>query len=484
MLFDGELIKDRPNIFWKLAKVSFREIVTMRTVEPLFKEGALERLLNPSPRRDRTSVQPGALVPTGSDGGDTNDMTVTQQMQHQGHSIDHISSSVSNLHDTMYELKHAFTALRLELDGPGRFSSDVGNPAGSDFDMIATVLKELKLKTEEIERLKLEVEALKFKNRYMEDHSTKSVSMAGIEVALPEIQTPGLISDSRKRPWPDSFPSGRTQPIADSYEDESDILDDFTIADAPIKPVKIPLKDAEPRRSIEDPLYEPSHAGSPDYRFETNRQRRQTPLPDTSTDSARNSANTNPQQAVVKRPRVTHSVERPQSSGAPEKRKPGRPRKSINQAEKPDLSQTPKQMPLTEQAANVSGGSQKEQAVWNPSPSEPRNLSAIENRPPRGRPGRNPSRPPSRPPANSRKRTSDINGNHPEQGPAQTTETSRHEGTTHAAEPSDMTDSSGKENPPTAIHNENDLHEKRRARDHMARLAMQREEAMEMEEAR
>ncbi|KAK5690338.1 hypothetical protein LTS12_028809, partial [Elasticomyces elasticus] len=281
-------LENGPNIFWKLAKVSFREIVTMRTVEPLFKEGALERLLNPSPRRDRTSIQPGALVPTGSDGGDTNDMTVTQQMQHQGHSIDHISSSVSNLHDTMYELKHAFTALRLELDGPGRFSSDVGNPAGSDFDMIATVLKELKLKTEEIERLKLEVEALKFKNRYMEDHSTKSVSMAGIEVALPEIQTPGLISDSRKRPWPDSFPSGRTQPIADSYDDESDILDDFTIADAPIKPVKIPLKDAEPRRSIEDPLYEPSHAGSPDYRFETNRQRRQTPLPDTSTDSARN----------------------------------------------------------------------------------------------------------------------------------------------------------------------------------------------------
>lgn len=477
----------RPNIFWKLAKVSFREIVTMRTVEPLFKEGALERLLNPSPRRDRTSVQPGALVPAGSDGGDINDMSVTQQMQNQGHNIDHISSSVSNLHDTMHELKHAFTALRLELNGPGRFSSDVGNPAGSDFDMIATVLKELKLKTEEIERLKLEVEALKLKNRYMEDHSTKSVSMAGIEVALPEIQTPGLIPDSRKRPWPDSFPSGRTHPIADSYDDDSDILDDFAIADGPTEPVKIPLKDAEPRRSIEDPSYEPSPAGSPDYRFETNRQRRQTPLPDNSTtDPTRLSANTGSQQAVVKRPRVSHSVERPQSSGVPEKRRPGRPRKSISQAEKSDLSQTPKQMPLTEQAANVSGGSQKEQTGWNPSPNEPRNPGTIDNRAPRGRPvgGRNPTRPVSRPPANSRKRTSDINGNHPEHSPASTTETSRHEGMSHVAEPSDTTDSSGKENPPSAIHNENDLYEKRRARDHMARLAMQREEAMEMEEGR
>lgn len=472
----------------------------MRTVEPLFKEGALEKLFNPSPRRDRTSVQPGALVPAGSDGEDTNDMSVTQQMQYQGHSIDHISSSVSNLHDTMHELKHAFTALRLELNGPGRFSSDVGNPAGSDFDMIATVLKELKLKTEEIERLKLEVEALKFKNRYMEENSTKSVSMAGIEVALPEIQGPGLPSDSRKRPWPDSFPSGRTQPIADSYDDESDILDDFAVADAPIEPVKIPLKDAEPRRSIEDPSYEPSPAGSPDYRhFETNRQRRQTPLLDNSStaESNRNSANTGSQQqqqpsqqAIVKRPRVAHSIERPpQPNGVPEKRKPGRPRKSISQAEKSDLSQTPKQMPLTEQAANVSGGSQKEQsgaagagaaAGWNPSPSDHRSSGTSENRPPRGRPGRNPSRPP----ANSRKRASDINGNHTEQGLASSiTETSRHEGISHAAEPSDMTDSSGKENPPlSAIHNENELYEKRRARDHMARLAMQREEAMEMEE--
>lgn len=412
-----------PNVFWKLAKVSFREIVTMRTVEPLFKEGALERVINPTPRRDRTSIQPGALVPAGSTDMDTHDTSITQQMQHQGVSIDHISSSMSNLHDTMSELKHSFTALRLELNGPNRYSSNVGDPATNNFDMIATVLKELKLKSEEIEKLKLEAEALRFKNRYMEEQTTKqqSVSMAGIEVALPEVHSPGLLQGSRKRPWPDSFPSGRTQPIADSFDDEGDILDDFSLMNAPIQPMKIPLKDHETGHSVEDSLYEPTISGSPDFRFETNRQQRQTPLFDSSTDPIRDNASTHSQQqAVVKRPRVSQSVEKLPPSGDPEKKRRGRPRKSISQATKPDLSQTPKQMPLTEQTVNTNGGPQKEQSGWNPSPSDQRHPNANEYRPAaRGRPLRSQSRPPSVPPPNSRKnRTSDVNGNRHEQAPA------------------------------------------------------------------
>lgn len=454
----------------------------MRTVEPLFKEGALERAINPTPRRDRASTQPGALVPAGSTDIDTHDMPITQKMQHQGVNIDNISSSMNNLHDTMSELKHSFTSLRLELNGPNRYSSNVGGPATSNFDMIATVLKELKLKSEEIEKLKLEAEALRFKNRYMEEQTTKqSVSMAGIEVALPEVHSPGLLQGGRKRPWPDSFPSGRTQPIADSFDDEGDMVDEFSLLDAPMQPMKIPLKDHETGHSVEGSLY-----GSPDFRFETNRQQRQTPMFENSTDEIRDNASTHSQQkAVVKRPRVSQTVEKTPSSGT-EKRRPGRPRKSISQATKPDLSQTPKPMPLAEQTVNTSGGSQKEQSSWNPSPSDQRHPNPNEHRPAsRGRPLRSRSRPPSVAPPNSRKnRTSDVNGNHTEQGPAPTpvAETNRHEGG-FATEQRSLTNSSGKENP-LSNHNDYDLHEKRKARDQMARLAMQREEAMETEEAR
>lgn len=57
-----------------------------------------------------------------------------------------------------------------------------------------------------------------------------------------------------------------------------------------------------------------------------------------------------------------------------------------------------------------------------------------------------------------------------------------HEGV-FAVEQTALADLSGKENPPPNP-NDYDIHEKRKARDQMARLAMQREEAMETEEAR
>ncbi|KNG80488.1 hypothetical protein ANOM_011020 [Aspergillus nomiae NRRL 13137] len=242
-----------PNVFWKLSKVSFREIVSMRTVEPSFKDGLLERLINPpqkeSTRRDRASIQPGALVPVGSSEMDHYTASVEQQIQHHGLSLDHISSSVSNLHDTMSELKGAFTALRIELNGPGRFS-DLGNTMNNDFNMITTVLKELKSKSEEIEKLKLEIEALKLKNRYMEEQNTRQQqlpSTLAVPAPLPEVRSPGLLQAGRKRPWPDSWPSGRTQPIADSFDDgdEEDSID-FFLEDSHMPPVKIPLKAPRP----------------------------------------------------------------------------------------------------------------------------------------------------------------------------------------------------------------------------------------------
>ena len=116
----------------------------MRTAEPIFKDGALEKLLCPPPkepsRRDRNSAQDGALVPSNGPEFYSSDPSMQQQMQHQGRSIDQISNSVNHLQDTMADLKHSFTALRIELNGPSRYMGENGPVNGQGFDMITTVL--------------------------------------------------------------------------------------------------------------------------------------------------------------------------------------------------------------------------------------------------------------------------------------------------------------------------------------------------------
>ncbi|TPR03062.1 hypothetical protein CAN33_0013065 [Aspergillus niger] len=418
-----------PNIFWKLSKVSFREIVTMRTVEPVFKDGSLERILCPTPpsRQDRTPVHAGALVPTTSTELDPYNMSMEQQIQHQGLSLDHITSSVSNLHDTMSELKNAFTALRIELNGPGRFTSDMGTPASKDM-MIATVLKELRSKADEIERLKLENEALKLKNRYAEEQTLKQVQppppppLYADTTVLAEVRSPGLLQGSRKRPWPDSFPSGRTHPIRDSFDDDSsDSIADFSLEDASLPPVKIPLKDST-------------------------------------------------------------------SIG----RRPGRPsRKSFSQTAKPDIptnnanNESPNPTALTEQ----NGNTHKDTQFTDSSPSDTR--TTKENRPAHSRSLRSRSRPPSR--RQSAAANADTRPSEPEQAqngfqnrddvPDQTEQRQQQQQPTPPLH-------TGKENShggANGVH-KSDTREKRKAqsaaRDIMVRLAMQREEAMETEDSR
>ncbi|KOC13564.1 hypothetical protein AFLA70_93g002931 [Aspergillus flavus AF70] len=477
-----------PNVFWKLSKVSFREIVTMRTVEPAFKDGLLERLIHPpqkeSTRRDRTSVQPGALVPVGSSEMDHYTTSMEQQIQHHGLSLDHISSSVSNLHDTMSELKGAFTALRIELNGPGRFS-DLGNTMNNDFNMITTVLKELKSKSEEIEKLKLEIEALKLKNRYMEEQNAKQqqqTSTLAIPGPLPEVRSPGLLQAGRKRPWPDSWPSGRTQPIADSFDDgdEEDSID-FSLEDPHMPPVRIPLKGPETDAMMDTP-HEPTAPGSPNFRVQVNQSRHQSPQ--WGTPELRASVE---QHTMSKRPRISQAPEKPPSGGESDKRRPGRPRKSISQAPKPDFSQTqtPRPTPLSEQNLNVSSSGQKENAPPSTSPSQRQN--GAETRPGRSRSLRSRSRPPTR-------HSTGLNNSFSEQDQTQTSASSQRETPRGADDPVsfDQETGSGKENPPgknngahTDDWNKREAQEKRKAqvaaRDMMARLAMQREEAMETE---
>ncbi|EAW14221.1 uncharacterized protein ACLA_072540 [Aspergillus clavatus NRRL 1] len=488
------LLDDGPNIFWKLTKVSFREIVSMRTVEPLFKDGSLERLIGPPPQEPRRESK--ALVPANRNEVDTYNMSMEQQIQHQSLSLDHISNSVNILYDTMSELKQSFTALRIELNGPGLLSSDNTGSHGNDFDMIRTVLKELRSKSEEIEKLKLEIEALKLKNRFMEEQTVRNPnSMSGVEATVAEVRSPGLLQSSRKRPWPDSFPSGRTQPIADSFdEEEEDTFGDFSLADMHMQSVDVSLNDTMASHSTTNLLHEHPTSGSPQLRIEVTQSRPHTPQVDKVADETPG-ADTDKGPAVVKRPRISQPVEKPSSSGNLDRKKAGRPRKSIDQAPKPDANppENPKPTPLTEQNVNTSTDTQPERIPLNDSPSEGSDARVRASA--RSRTLRSRSRPPS----------ARLSGN----GPAQRTDGNNatvpdaaagENGALNISNSNTGNRSSNlemhmKENAPASMKDanknsskKNETGEQRKAqvaaRDLMARLAMQREEAMETEQAR
>ncbi|KAF9240519.1 hypothetical protein DTO006G1_5558 [Penicillium roqueforti] len=338
------------NILWKMSKVAFREIVTMRTVQPVFKQGALERLICPPkepPRRNTDLVQGNAVVPAGSTDPTTVDPAMQKQMIHQGRSIDQISNSVNHLQDTMSDLKNSFTALRIELNRPGRNLAEGSILQGQDFDMIAMVLKELKSKSDEIEKLKLEIEALKLKNRYMGvtlPHQQESLSIMNMNAALPEVRSPGLLQAGRKRNWPDAFSGDRSQTIADSPE-EDDMVDEMSLSDPLIKSSRIPLNDQPQPAIINGPPGEEQLESLEGLMSAREPENISIPLQPQS----------NLQQTIAKRPRLGVPFEEspqtapPQPQTVPQKRPPGRPRKSISQPTIPDLTESPSIAPSTTQ---------------------------------------------------------------------------------------------------------------------------------------
>ncbi|KAL4927086.1 uncharacterized protein BDV17DRAFT_268081 [Aspergillus undulatus] len=438
-----------PNVFWKLSKVSLLEIVTMRTVDAAFKdgEGVLEDLLFPRPKTLPFTTQPGALVPTDSNEMGAYDVSVEHQIQQQGVSLDHISSSVSNLHDTMHELKNAFTAMRIELNGPSRLPNehDLANP---NFNMVSTVLKELKSKADEIEKLKLEIEALKFRNRYVEEHTAArhALPTLTVEAPIPEVASPGLLQGSRKRPFP--FPEhdqgDRERPVPDSFDegDDGDSMIDFSLAETSIPSVKIPLKDNRIPAESHDPSSQ-----SPRLQIEVGHSLHHTP-PHLSVD-----------EPAAKRQRLSSSGT---SSG--NKKPRGRPpRKLISQTTQPDLTSTTKTVPLNEQNGNHPNSTPNDQQI------------TLENRPTRSRSKRGRSRATS---INTRHRVSIGNAESSAEKPQQGKNTSA-ESTTHPIV------ELGKENTNAENGNKVEMNEKRKAqsaaRDNMAKLAMQREEAMDTE---
>ncbi|KAJ5875395.1 uncharacterized protein N7473_012742 [Penicillium subrubescens] len=305
------------NILWKISKVSFRDIVTMRTADPLFKDGALDKLL-PLPLQNHPDVPIRIML------------WFRQAQMIDSHWIHRcivkcnikaeISNSVNHLQDTMADLKHSFTSLRIELNGANRSIGDHGSMGGPGFDMIATVLKELKSKSDEIEKLKLEIEALKLKNRFMEERKPTSADYPSqMNGRLADVQSPGLLQAGKKRTWPDAFPNGQAPAIADSF-DEEDMIDDLSLDNLPTYNVRVPPKQSA--RQL------PS--GPAQLRIEASRQNDSTP---TSTPPE-----VNREQTVAKRPRLTqHNKEPELSSGKPRPgRPPGRPRVSNTTGPEPE----------------------------------------------------------------------------------------------------------------------------------------------------
>ena len=241
----------------------------------------------------------------------------------------------------MNDLKHSFTALRIEHVGENNAVE------GSDFDMIATVLKELKSKSEEIEKLKLEIETLKFKNRFMEERKPKtSESPLGVNGALPEVKSPDLLQAGRKRAWPDAFANSRPHVVADSFGEE-DMVDDLSLEDLPTYSVRVPVQDerlhlAETTRAKQPTLE------TPQLRVEVFESRGE------STPRDHEAPISHPEQSPAKRLRLNQIPgEFSQPSIRPDKRKADRPKKSLGQST--DFNSSQKASATASNSEEISG---------------------------------------------------------------------------------------------------------------------------------
>lgn len=438
----------------------------MKTAEPIFKEGVLERVLGPTQKqhatvqskRDTIALAHGGLAPTGSveAAGERNPSVE----QNQDMSIGQISSSVCGLHDSMSELKSAFTALRIELNGSGIEGTN------NNLEMVSTVLKELKSKSQEIEKLQLENEALKLRNKYAE---VQGVPQPGCSATLPEVQSPGLLlPDNKKRPWADTFPNGRTQPIADSFDDDDNdevLPDNYSPSQAASQTMRIPLR--------EPGLITPLTDEPPDVRLP----------PDSSKPSIEPQPNQQSpnyqtgvmQPVVVKRQRLNQQIDSTATDKSSERRKSTRPRRSFSRTPRPDTSHTLQQATQSEQNSNASG----DRGRTVPSDAANANGQRGSNSSQKTRRGRSRARSISQ--ADQQQAEQESDKPTEKDSAAQTAKS-----TESGPPPPDTRDTPEKENSQSIPeHNTRkgvQTREARRSqvasRDHLARLAMQREEAM------
>lgn len=324
-----------PNILWKLPKVSFREIVSMKTVPPCFKEEALERI---------TSNDSSDNVRRGMD-------LVTPNVT-QGQSPDF--RYMNTLHESMAELKQDFTSLRIKLDDPSQFSAEQGDQNG----MVTTLL----LQTELIGKLRREVEALKQENEALNNENkafklgnqyTKKqtgllpASLSATETPDPDAQSSDMLQGNRKRSWGDAFPVGHTLSIADSFESVEGDVYGRSGGDSQARPISMALEG--PKKQLitaNSATVGNAASGTLMLPMGENKQLHQPQRSQVSLDEPHepNSRNHHLDQVVSKRPRISEPSELPSTGRTVSKRPgPGRPRKS---------EKDPKPAPLAEQSVH------------------------------------------------------------------------------------------------------------------------------------
>lgn len=216
----------------------------MRESQPLFVEGSLSWLLAPVEQANAPSESASNRPLSAS----RSEAALSQTLYNQGASLNRISNTVEELHDTMSDLKQSFKTLRLELNT----TPSVRNPeyhGDEAMQMLRTVLKELQNKSDEIEKLKLENESLKLKAKYWQGGPMGSAPMtprALKEATMPEVQSPGFLHDSGKT----GMISGTTQlQITHSFNKEHEhTAIEHTASSGVVEydtaPVKVPLKPA------------------------------------------------------------------------------------------------------------------------------------------------------------------------------------------------------------------------------------------------
>lgn len=252
-----QLIISSPTIFWRLPQVLFRGTWTYQKVEPSFTK-------MPQQTSSLSIAEVEEYNPS------------IQQNEQQNPTIDRIASSViAGMKDeAIAAMKDAFTALRMEeLNGP-----DPGSAT-----------KKLK---EEIDTLKRENEALK-----RGDQDT------GKQKELPNVQNSDWLQGSRKRPWTDEFPNGRTKPMVQCSQTDDDDMTDSRLADKPqSETMHVPFNDDNQQTSPRNDTSKQITPGSLNLRTDENE------LPSETPDSVSTSHRTRPEQrnTIVKRLRLSN----------------------------------------------------------------------------------------------------------------------------------------------------------------------------------
>lgn len=326
MMRKTDKTRHRARIFWKMSRITLRELFSLSEVSPKYKNDSISAFLGLQENLHSVIDSSRALLGA-TDSNRTN--AAARQIRNQELNIDRLVNSVNELHGTMRDLQQAFTGLRTEFNESGTRNTE---RTGGEMDMFRTLVTELGKKSKEIDKLRLENESLKGKVGVLEECNKRLSASAPVPLedsSMSGIRSPTLTDlrtqnrRGRQTPFMHSSPH---QSVADSFDDEYTEFVDAASGDEPEPPpTKVPLKPADNSGNH----VRPSHLnGSSNQRTAT---------------SAGDSRG-EPQEPTAKRPRLTSGTEDAEEASQaaasetpavpvkrPRGRPPGRPRKSISQ---------------------------------------------------------------------------------------------------------------------------------------------------------